>query len=366
MSLIKRKDFVKKAVIAAVGGTSILAACSKESKQGSPNINLNKSYEWRMVTTWMPHFPILGEGADKLARNVEQMSGGRLKIQVYGAGELIPAMETFDAVSQGTAQMGHSASYYWAGKTAASQFFTSLPFGMNTQQTYGWLFYGGGMELWEELYTRFNLIPMPAGNTGCQMGGWFNKEINSVRDLKGLIMRIPGIGGKIISKAGGSAVLSPGGEIYTNLERGVIDAADWIGPYHDWLMGFPKIARYLYYPTFAEPTGVMELMVNKSAFEELPADLQKIVRFAARAGNIDMLTEFEIKNAEYLKKLKNETNVQVKEFPTDVVRAFKKYAQEAIDEITESDGFSKKVYDSYAAFRKKINNWGEITEKLIV
>lgn len=366
MSTMKRKEFVKKAAIAAAGGASILSACGKENKNSSPNINMNKSFEWKMVTTWTPHFPILGEGADHLAAGVEKMSGGRLKIQVYGAGELVPAMETFDAVSQGMAEMGHSASYYWAGKHPASQFFTSLPFGMNTQQTYAWLFFGGGMELWEELYAKFNLIPMPAGNTGGQMGGWFNKEINSVDDLQGLKMRIPGIGGKIISKAGGSAILSPGGEIYTNLERGVIDATDWVGPYHDWLMGFHKIARYYYYPTFAEPTGVMEMMVNKSAFEELPEDLQEIVRFAARAGNINMLSEFEIKNAEYLEKLKNESSVQVKKFPDDVINAFKGYAREAIDEITENDEFSRKVYASYTAFRNQIEGWGDITEKMFV
>ncbi len=364
MPLMKRKEFVRKAVVAAAGGTSILAACSRENKQASPNVNFNKTYEWKMVTTWTPHFPILGEGADKLAEGVEKMSGGRLKIQVYGAGELVPAMETFDAVSQGMAQMGHGASYYWAGKHPASQFFTSLPFGMNTQQTNAWLFYGGGMELWEELYDKFNLIPMPAGNTGGQMGGWFNKEINSVNDLQGLKMRIPGIGGKIISKAGGSAILSPGGEIYTNLERGVIDATDWVGPYHDWLMGFHKIARYYYYPTFAEPTGVMELMVNKSAFEELPADLQEIVRFAARAGSINMLSEFEIKNAEYLDKLKNESDVQIKKFPDDVINAFRRYASEAINEITAADELSRRIYESYTSFRNKIEGWTAITEKL--
>jgi TRAP-type mannitol/chloroaromatic compound transport system substrate-binding protein len=241
MNSINRKDFLKKTVIAAAGGSTLLAGCAKaENSQGAANINLGKTFEWRMVTTWPPHFPILGEGADKIAKMIGTMSGGRLKIQVYGGGELVPALESFDAVSAGTAHMGHSASYYWAGKAPASQLFTSVPFGMNTQQTYAWILYGGGLQLWEELYSPFNLIPLPGGNTGCQMGGWFNKEINSVADLKGLRMRIPGIGGKIITKAGGSAVLSPGGEIYTNLERGVIDATDWVGPFHDWKWDFIK------------------------------------------------------------------------------------------------------------------------------
>lgn len=366
MSNMNRKEFVKKAALAVAGGTSLLSACSKSESNNTPSINMNETIEWRMVTTWMPHFPILGEGADKFASDVEKMSRGRLKIQVYGGGELVPAMESFDAVSQGMTQVGHGASYYWAGKAPASQFFTSLPFGMNTQQTYAWLYNGGGMKLWEELYEPFNLIPIPCGNTGGQMGGWFNKEINSVSDLKGLKMRIPGIGGKIIVKAGGSAVLSPGGEIYTNLERGVIDAADWIGPYHDWLMGFHKIAKYYYYPTFAERTGVMELIINKSAFEQLPDDLQEIVRYAAGAANILMLSEFETKNAEYLDKLRNETEVQIKQFPDDVIRSFEKYAEESIDDIINSDSISKRVYESYNEFRKKISGWTNITERMFI
>jgi TRAP-type mannitol/chloroaromatic compound transport system substrate-binding protein len=367
MNSINRKDFLKKTVIAAAGGSTLLAGCAKaENSQGAANINLGKTFEWRMVTTWPPHFPILGEGADKIAKMIGTMSGGRLKIQVYGGGELVPALESFDAVSAGTAHMGHSASYYWAGKAPASQLFTSVPFGMNTQQTYAWILYGGGLQLWEELYSPFNLIPLPGGNTGCQMGGWFNKEINSVADLKGLRMRIPGIGGKIITKAGGSAVLSPGGEIYTNLERGVIDATDWVGPFHDWKMGFHKIAKYYYYPTFAEPTGVMEVMINKNAFAELPSDLQAIVKQAVAACNIDMLSEFEAKNAEYLEKIRTETKVMVKSFPDDVVEVFRKYANEALEELATSDAFSKKVLDSYNSFRKSITGWTDIADKNFV
>lgn len=361
MKNINRKDFIKKSAVALAGSSAILSACGSE-KKNEVNISSNKTYEWRMVTTWLPHFPILGESADKLAKDIETMSAGRIKIQVYGGGELVPALESFDAVSQGVAQMGHGASYYWAGKAPAAQFFTSLPFGMNTQQTYAWLLQGGGMELWRELYSQFNLIPFPAGNTGGQMGGWYNKEIKSVSDLKGLKMRMPGIGGKIITKAGGSAVLSPGGEIYTNLERGVIDATDWIGPYHDWLMGFQKIAKYYYYPTFAEPTGVIELIVNKNAYDELPEDLKEIVKTASLNANLTVLAEFESKNQEYLSKLRNETNVQIKRFPDDVIDAFKKYARESIDEIVSADSMSRKVYESYKSFQQKISGWTDLTE----
>ncbi|MBN1300828.1 MAG: TRAP transporter substrate-binding protein [Melioribacteraceae bacterium] len=364
MYQIKRKDFIKKAAV-ALGGTSMLvAACGKENSDKTiPAVNTGKTFEWRMVTTWLPHFPILGEGADRLAKNIETMSNGRIKIHVFGGGELVPPLETFDAVSQGVAQLGHSASYYWAGKAPSSQLFTSIPFGMNSQKTYAWLYFGGGLELWNELYSNFNITIIPAGNTSGQMGGWFNKEISSVTDLKGLKMRIPGIGGKIISKAGASAVLSPGSEIYTNLERGVIDATEWIGPYHDFLMGFHKIAKYYYYPSFAEPTGVLELLVNKTAFEELPNELKEIVKHAAGSLNISMLAEFDTKNAEYLARIKNKSKVEIKQFPDDVIGSFKKYADEALQELADADPFSKKVLDSYGKFRKDIAVWTDIADK---
>ncbi len=317
-----------------------------------------------MVTTWPPHFPVLGEGADLIAKWIGEMSGGRLQIQVYGGGELVPALEVFDAVSVGTAQMGHGASYYWAGKAPASQFFASVPFGMNAQQMNAWIYSGGGLELWEELYSQFNLIPMPAGNTGVQMGGWFNRAINTPDDLKGLKMRIPGLGGKVIAKAGGSAILSAGGEIYTNLERGVIDATEWIGPYHDYLMGFHKIAKYYYYPGWHEPGSVLELMVNKSAFEGLPKDLQEIVRSAAYRANTWILSEFEAKNNQYLQEIMNEKGVEVRKFPDNVLGALKKYSREVIDELTTNDAMSKKVYHSFRKFRKNITQWSDISERI--
>ncbi len=237
-----------------------------------------------MVTTWPPTLPILQDSAKLVAKWVEEMSEGRMKITVYGGGELIPSLEVFEAVTQGVAEMGHGASYYWAGKAPAAQFFGSVPFGMNAQQMISWLYSGGGLQLWEELYAPLNLVPMPVGNTGPQMGGWFKREINSPSDLQGLKMRIPGLGGDVIKRAGGSAILSALGEIYTNLERGVIDAAEWIGPYHDYLQGFHKAAEYYYYPGWQEPQTVTELMINKSAFDALPPYLQNIIRTAAASN----------------------------------------------------------------------------------
>ncbi len=348
---MKRRDFIKKAALTA----GILSF-------NPPAIHARKRFRARMVTTWPPNFPVIGEGANLLARWIEEMSGGRLRIRVYGGGELVPPLEAFDAVSQGLVEMGHGASYYWAGKVPAAQFFAAVPFGMNAQQMNAWIYRGGGLELWEEVYRPFNLIPMPAGNTGVQMGGWFNKEIRSVSDLKGLKMRIPGLGGKVISKAGGAAILSPGGEIYTNLERGVIDATEWVGPYHDYLMGFYKIAKYYYYPGWHEPGTVLELFINRNFYQSLPKDLQEIIRTAAYRANLWMLSEFESKNNTYLKKLVDEHNVKLKRFPEDVLKTFKRYTKEVIEELVSRDPLSRKVYLSFQGFKKDVSQWARISE----
>ena len=349
---IKRRELLKKGGVAAAAALTF----------GAPAVHARKSFNWRMVTTWPPHFPVMGEGAETFARWVEEMSEGRLRIQVYGGGELVPPLQSFDAVSQGTVEMGHGAAYYWAGKAPATQFFSAVPFGMNAQQMNAWLYSGGGLPLWEELYAPFNLIPMPAGNTGVQMGGWFNKEINSIQDIKGLKMRIPGLGGKVIARAGGAAILSAGSEIYTNLDRGVIDATEWVGPYHDYLMGFHKVARYYYYPGWHEPGTALELIVNRGAFEKLPKELQTIVRSAASRANVAMLSEFESKNNSYLRKLTREHKVLLKRFPDDVLKAFKGYTRDVLGEMTGKDKKSRKVYDSFHTFQKNVSDWAKVSE----
>jgi TRAP-type mannitol/chloroaromatic compound transport system substrate-binding protein len=361
MKNISRKDFVKStSLVIAAGTTGLLASCGKKEENKSAAIHTKENFEWKMVTTWPPHFPIMGEGADRFSKEVGTMSNGQLKIQVYGGGELVPAFEAFDAVSQGVAQMAHSSAYYWAGKAPATQFFPGIPFGMNPQETNAWLYYGGGLELWQELYTKFNLIPFPGGNTGPQMGGWYNKEINSISDLKGLKMRIPGLGGKVLSEAGGTPILSPAGEIYTNLERGVIDATEWVGPYHDYLMGFYKIAKYYYYPGWHEPNGTLELIVNKSAYNQLPNSLKEIIRIAARALNISMLSEFEKMNFEYLRKIKEEKSVQVKKYPDEILDKFREITKSVINEIASKDEMSKKIYESYKKFQQDISAWTKL------
>lgn len=295
---------------------------------------------------------------------VKDMSGGRLNIKVYGGGELVPALEAFDAVSSGTVEMSSGAAYYWAGKVPAAQFFASIPFGMNAQQMNTWLISGGGMELWREIYADFNVVPFLGGNTGVQMGGWFNREINSIEDMKGLKMRIPGLGGKVLEKAGGAAVLSPGSELYTNLERGVIDATEWIGPFHDYRMGFHKIAKYYYTPGWHELGSALELGINKQSFEALPKDLQVILETAAFRLNLWTWTELEAKNAEFLEKIKSEGKVEIRKFPDEVIEQLRTYTDEVIAEFVASDATAKRVYDSFNAFRQKAKAWSDLTEKV--
>ena len=287
------------------------------------------------------------------------------KIKVYGNGELVPALEVFDTVSRGSVEMGHGAAYYWIGKVPAAQFFTAIPFGLNAQEMNAWLHYGGGQELWEELYEPFNLIPMAGGNTGVQMAGWFNKEINSLEDLKGIRMRIPGMAGKVFTRAGGEAVLMPGSEIFTNLQTGVIDAAEWIGPYNDLTFGFHQAAKYYYYPGWHEPGPTLETIINKEAFDSLPKDLQVILKTASRAINQDMLDEYTSRNNQALISLVNDHNVELRKLPDDVLAEFKRITKELLVEMTQEDESSKKIYESLSNFQKNVSQYHEISEEAI-
>jgi TRAP-type mannitol/chloroaromatic compound transport system substrate-binding protein len=290
------------------------------------------------------------------------MSGGRIEVKVFGAGELVPAFEIFDAVSRGTAEMGHGSAYYWKGKSEAAQFFSTVPFGLTAQEMNGWIYYGGGMELWTELYAKFGLIPAPAGNTGVQMGGWFNKEINSVEDLKGLKMRIPGLGGEVLARAGGTPVNLPGGELFTALQNGTIDATEWVGPYNDLAFGLYKAAKYYYYPGWHEPGTILEAMVNKQAFDTLPADLQSIVRNACKVVNQDMLAEYTARNPVALQTLVTKHNVELRRFPDDVVLKLRALSDEVVADIAQKDEFSSKVYSSYKKFLSQSKEWSDLAE----
>ncbi len=322
-----------------------------------------QAYRWKMVTTWPKNYPGLGTAPEYFARMVERMSNGRLTVKVYGAGQLVPALEVFDAVSQGTAEMGHGAAYYWKGKAPASVFFTSVPFGLNAQEMNSWLFYGGGMELWRKLYEPFNLVPLAGGNSGVQMAGWFNREINSVNDLKGLKMRIPGIGGEVITRAGGEAVTIPGNELYTAMQTGVVDATEWVGPYNDLAFGFHQVAKYYYYPGWQEPGSTLELIINKTAWDSLPDDLQAIVEAAARAANQDMLDEYTARNNAALVEIVDKHGVQLRRLPDDVLVALHKISDQVLQEIAAEDPLARQVYDSQKAFQKQVGAYHKISEE---
>lgn len=357
-----------KRLLVMVAAALVLSACNKdcEPQAGAAGTEPAKTFKWKLVTSWPKNFPGLGTAPERFAEQVEQLSGGRLTIKVYGAGELVPALQVFDAVSQGTAEMGHSGAYYWKGKASAAQFFTSVPFGLTAQEMNGWIQYGGGQALWEEVYAPFNLLPLPGGNTGVQMGGWFNKEINSVDDLKGLKMRIPGLGGEVLARAGGTPVTLPGGEIFTSLQTGTIDATEWVGPYNDLAFGLYKVAEHYYYPGWHEPGSMMEFTINKDAFAELPADLQAIVRITAKAINEDMLAEYTTRNQAALIELKEKHGVDVREFPADVLDKLQTLSDEVVAEVAGADPLSQKVYDSYKAYRDQVKAYHAVSEQAYI
>lgn len=322
--------------------------------------------QWKMVTTWPKNFPGLGSAAETFARLVAEMSNGRMKVHVYGAGELVPAFEVFDAVSQGVADAGHGAAYYWKGKIPASVFFTAVPFGMTAQEMNGWFHYGGGLELWRELYAPFNLVPFSGGSTGVQMAGWFNKEVNTAEDLKGLKMRIPGLAGEVFTRAGGSSVRISGGELYTSLETGVIDAAEWVGPFNDLTLGLHQVAKYYYYPGWHEPGAMLELIVNADALAALPDDLQAIVSAAARAANQDMLDEFTARNNAALQELVEVHGVELRRLPDEVLLALAKASEEVLAELVAQDSMAAKINQSYTSFYKNVRAYHQISERAYI
>ena len=321
------------------------------------------SIEWKLVTTWPKGLPGLGSAPENFARRVGEMSNGRLTVRVYGAGEVVPPFEVFDAVSQGVAEMGHGASYYWKGKIPSSVFYTAVPFGMTAQEMNGWLHYGGGLELWRELYAPFGVRPFAGGSTGVQMAGWFNRELKSASDLDGLKMRIPGLAGEVFAASGGTAVRLAGGEIYTSMQTGVIDAVEWVGPYNDRTLGLMEVAEYNYYPGWHEPGAMLEFTVNQAAFDRLPADLQAIVEGAARATNQDMLDEFTARNNESLTTLLEEHSTKLRPLPDDVMDVLHSNAVIALEQLKKDDPMAQKISASYEAFLDGVRTYHEISER---
>jgi len=342
----------------------IFISCTSEPSNESSQAK--QKFTWSLVTTWPKNYPGLGMAPERFAKLVEEMSEGDLKIKVFGAGELVPAMGVFDAVSNGSAEMGHGGAYYWKGKIPAAQFFAGVPFGLTADEINAWVNRGGGLELWQELYEPFNLLPFPGGNTGTQMFGWFNKEINSLEDIKGLKMRIPGIGGEVFQRAGGVPVNIPGGELYTALQTGTIDATEWVGPYNDLAFGFHQIADYYYYPGWHEPGSMLEFMVNLDAWNKLPETLKVIVKTAAQAVNQDLLDEYTAMNNRALQELVNKHGVSLLPLPKEVVQEFKLISDDVLEELAKEDTDFKKVYEHFKDFKNNVTNYHNISEDAFV
>jgi TRAP-type mannitol/chloroaromatic compound transport system substrate-binding protein len=352
-----RRKFLVKA-----GGA--LAAAGAAATVEAPYVIAQPKFQWRLHTTWPKGLATLHGAAVRFAEYVEQLTEGRLKIQVFAAGELIPALQGFDAVSQGTVEAMHAAAYYWAGKTPACQWFGAVPFGLSAQGMNAWFYEGGGIKLWEEVYAPFNVVARPCGNTGVQMAGWFKKKINSIQDFKGLKMRIPGLGGKVVAKAGGTVVLLAGGDIFPALERGTIDATEWVGPEDDMKLGLHNAARYHYYPGWHEPGTVEEAVFNKKAYDALPADIRAAVDRASEANNLRVLADYNNKNAVGLQRLYTEFKgkVEVLQLPGEVLKALKPLAEETLEEEAGKDATARKVHEAFKKFRALYNAWDQVSE----
>lgn len=330
---------------------------------GSATLHAEKTYKLKLAETWGPNFPIFGDSSKNLAAMVETMSNGRLKIVIHSANKHKSPFGIFDMVRSGQYDMGHSASYYWKGKVPATMYFTTMPFGMIASEQYAWFYYGGGMELMNELYGKYNLLSFPGGNTGNQMGGWFQKEINTVEDLQGLKMRIPGFAGEVLAKLGAKPTNIPPGELYTALERGTIDALEWVGPSLDLRMGFHKIAPY-YYTGWHEPGAELQFLVNKKKFERLPADLQEILRVAMKASAYDMYAQSMHESAVNWATISTEyPNIKVKTFPDVVMKAIEEANEALLKENAEKDPFAAKVLASQQSYMDKIREWTNMSDK---
>ncbi len=358
---MKRRDFL---TTTALGATALAAsAChrAEEKTEGtSANINRGKKVTLKLATSWPAHFPIMGTGVDAFAKRCAELSGGTLEIKVYAKNILVPALQVFDSTSAAQIDAFHSGVYYWKGKNPAFSIFGGMPLGLTSEEMVTWMKFGGGYELWRELYGKFNLYPLIGGTTGPQMGGWFKKEINSLADLKGLKMRIPGLGGEVMKKLGVNPVLLPAGEIYTSLERGTIDATEWVGPALDSMMGFAKAAPY-YYTGWHEPGSILEITFNKARWEKLSSEHQAIITAASEEMSANMLHEFRYKNAKALQALPK--NVEIRTFPQDMMDAAKVALNEVLDaQSAQSEDF-KRVLKSYQEFVKLNKPWDDISTK---
>src|SRR5262245_56156108 len=353
-----RRHFLTKASGAAMAVTAATII-------DAPNVIAQPKVQWRMSTTWTPAHDVLQGAAQQLAKVVEEMSGGRFRIEVFPGGQIMPPLACFDAASQGKIEAFMGPGQYWTDKEPALEWFATIPFGMNPEGMAAWFYQGDGLRLWEEAYAAFNLVPRPAISNAPQMAGWFRRKINTIGDCKGLKMRIGApLGGKVYVKAGGTAVLIPGGDIYGALERGVIDAAEFVGAHDDMKLGLHKTARYYYYPGWHEPGATTGLGFNQKAYEALPIDLQRTLDHAAAAVQVYGLTEYHAKNAIALGQLKTEfkDKVEVIQLPVPVLRDLRKLSTEVVREESEKTPMARKVHASFTRFQALVGPWDHVGE----
>lgn len=354
MSTITRRKLVRAGPLGLAGA---LAA---------PAIARAATLKWRMVTSWPKRLPGPGMSAERIAERVNAMSGGRLQVAVFAAGEVVPAFEVLDAVGSGVAEMGHTAAFYWQGKQPAAVYFTTVPFGLIPPEHVAWVEAGGGQALWDELYAPFGVKPFMGGNTGVSMGGWFRREIKSLDDVKGLKLRTLGLGGEIFRRLGATPQTTPPGEIFTSLQSGVIDGAEFVGPGSDIALGLHRVAPFYYGPGFNKPNGTGECLVSLKAWEGLDADLKAIVAHACASEAAFALAEMERLNAESLAALTGRFNVQLRSFPPDIIAAARAQANGVLSDLAARSDIAGRIHASYAAFRERTATWSRISLRAVL
>ena len=352
---VNRRDFLKGAGVAGAFALPLTSAQAASKDASLPEIS------WRLASSFPKSLDTIFGAGETMAQRVAQITGGKFKIRVFPAGELVPGLQVLDAVQAGTVEAGHSAGYYYVGKNMAFAFDTALPFGLTARQQNAWMIAGGGLQLMREFYKTYNIVQFPGGNTGTQMGGWFRREIKSLADLLGLKMRIPGIGGKIIGKLGGVPQTLPGSDIYPALERGALDAAEWVGPYDDEKLGFHRIAKHYYYPGWWEGGPQLTFMVNQQKWDALPAPYQAALEAACAEANTKMLAEYDAKNPFALMRLVQQ-GVQLHPYPKDIMLAARRTAFEIYDEEAGKNPAFKTIYESWKKFRDAEIQWFKIAE----
>ncbi|MEM9704825.1 MAG: TRAP transporter substrate-binding protein [Pseudomonadota bacterium] len=365
--MMKRRQFLTGGAIGAAGlaagcDCGDVAAIDAASGAASSARGIRER-ELKMVTTWPKDFPGLGTMAERVAKTVTEASGGAMRVTIYAANELVPALQAFDAVSNGAADMYHGAEYYWVGKSKAYSFFTAVPFGMTASEIMAWTEFGGGHPLWDELSAQFNVKPFAAGNSGHQLGGWFKEPINSLSDLQGRIIRMPGIGGEVIRRVGATPVTLPGGEIYQALQTGRIDGTEWVGPWNDLAFGFYREAKYYYWPGFHEPGAQLATGVNLDLWNELTLQEKSIIRAACHQANHLAIAEYGHFNALALRQLVDEHGVELRQMPADVMKALAEASREVLDEFERGDDLSRRIFESYRDSLRRSQEWGRIADE---